>query len=81
MRVREGRAQVVTGEPWLTKREIARELGISPRTVERQGFPCLRVGGQNRYVRSQVEAFLVGVPEEGGNVIRFPHERTRGKAA
>lgn len=68
-------------EPWLSKREIARELGISTRTVERQDFPCVRVGGQNRYFLSQVEAFLVGVPQEGGNVIRFPRERTRGAAA
>lgn len=68
-------------EVWLTKGEIAREFGVSTRTVERQGWPCLRVGGQNRYLRSRVEAFLLGVPEDGGDVIRFPHERTRGVAA
>jgi hypothetical protein len=68
-------------EPWLSKREIAREFGVSTRTVERQGWPCLPVGGQNRYLRSQVEAFLAGVPDEGGNVLRFPRERTRNVAA
>lgn len=68
-------------EPWLTKRELAKELGTSTRTVERINPPCTRVGGQNRYLLSRVEAFLVGVPEEGGNVLRFPGERTRGAAA
>ena len=68
-------------EPWLSKREIAREFGVSTRTVERQGWPCLPVGGVNRYLRTQVEAFLLGVPEDGGDVIRFPAERARGRAA
>lgn len=68
-------------EPWLTKRELAAKLETSTRTVERIDPPCVRVGGQNRYFLSQVEAFLVGVPEEGGNVIRFPSERARGNAA
>jgi hypothetical protein len=71
----------VASEPWLTKRELAKELGISTRTVERLRIPALRVGGQNRYLRTQAEAFLAGVPEDGGNVIRFPRERTRGAAA
>ena len=45
-------------EPWMTKLELARELRISPRTVERLRIPCMRVGGQNRYRMSEVERFL-----------------------
>ena len=47
-------------EPWLTKREIAVELKVSIRTVERLHLPAMRVGGQNRYRRSEAEAFLRG---------------------
>lgn len=45
-------------EPWLTKSELARELRISVRTVTRLNLPHLKVGGQNRYRRSEVEAIL-----------------------
>ena len=45
-------------EPWLTKSELARELRISVRTVTRLNFPHVKVGGQNRYLRSEVEAVL-----------------------
>jgi hypothetical protein len=45
-------------EPWLTKAELARELRISVRTVTRLDLPHLKVGGQNRYRRSEVEAVL-----------------------
>lgn len=68
-------------EAWLTKAELALKLRKSTRTIERMDLPCLRVGGTNRYFLSQVEAHLAGVPEAGGNVIRFPRERTRGAAA
>jgi hypothetical protein len=68
-------------EPWLSKREIAQLFGVSTRTVERQDWPCMPVGGQNRYLRTQVEGFLLDVPDDGGNVIRFPAERARGRAA
>lgn len=68
-------------EPWMTKTEIAAEFKVSPRTVVRQRWPHTRAGGQNRYRASVVEAFLRGVPPEGGNVVRFPRERTRGAAA
>jgi hypothetical protein len=71
----------VAPEPWLSKREIAKAFEVSTRTVERQAWPCLVVGGQNRYLRTQVEAYLLGVPEDGGDVIRFPRERTRNVAA
>lgn len=67
-------------EPWLTKREVASALKVSPRTIERLHPPCMRVAGQNRYRLSEVEASLRGVPAEGGNVVRFPRSRTRGAA-
>jgi hypothetical protein len=51
-------------ERWLTKKEIAAEFRVSTRTVERQKWPCQPVGGQNRYLRSQVEAALSGVDGE-----------------
>lgn len=47
-------------EPWLTKRELAASLRVSVRTVERLPLPCMRVGGQNRYLMSQVETALGG---------------------
>ena len=50
----------MSAEPWLTKRELARRLRVSVRTVERHRLPCMRVGGQNRYLMSQVEAALGG---------------------
>jgi hypothetical protein len=68
-------------EPWMNKRELASELKVSVSTIERKKPPCMRVGGQNRYRLSEVEAFFRGVPAEGGNVVRFPRERTRGAAA
>ena len=67
-------------EPWLTKRELARELKVSVRTVERRIKPSLEIGRQNRYFLSDAEAQLRGVPKEGGNVIRFPRQ-PRGEAA
>jgi hypothetical protein len=45
-------------ERWLNKRELARELRTSPRTIERLGLPSMRVGGQNRYLMSEVRRFL-----------------------
>lgn len=45
-------------EPWLTKRELAAELKVSVRTIERLHLPAMRVGGQNRYLASEVEQFL-----------------------
>jgi hypothetical protein len=67
---------VISPEPWLTKREVAARLRVSTRTVTRLGFPYIRVGGQNRYLMSEVEAALgrpVGIP---GNVVTL---RKRGE--
>jgi hypothetical protein len=55
-----------TAEPWLTKRELARKLRVSVRTIDRCHYPARRVGGQNRYLLSEVEAAMVdpdGLPD------------------
>ena len=52
-------------EPWLTKREVAEALKVSPRTIERLDLPHLQVGGQNRYLMSEVIQALRG----GGEVV------------
>lgn len=58
-------------EPWLTKRELASQLRVSPRTIERLHLPAMRVGGQNRYKLSEVERFL-SHGSRPARVIRFP---------
>jgi hypothetical protein len=58
----------MTREPWLTKRELARKLRCSPRTITRLRLPHTRVGGQNRYRMSQVEAALAGPTDLPDNV-------------
>jgi hypothetical protein len=63
-------------EPWLTKREVARKLRVSTRTVERLRLPCTRVGGQNRYLMSQVEAALASPQERADNVVPLRPRRT-----
>lgn len=65
----------------MTRRELAAELGVSTKSIQRHIEPAMRVGGQCRYLLSRAEAELRGVPEDGGDVIRFPVERTRGRAA
>ena len=63
-------------EPWLTKRELAAALKISPRTVERLRIPpTMRVGGQNRYQLSEVETFLSAAPAPSAEVIRMAEHR------
>lgn len=56
-------------EAWLTKRELAAALKISPRTVERLRLPHMPVGGQNRYYLSEVEGYLRGGGLECDNVV------------
>lgn len=49
------------GEKWLTKRELAAYLRVTPRFIELQqqlGLPVLRLGAANRYRVSEVEAWL-----------------------
>jgi excisionase family DNA binding protein len=65
-------------EPWLTKRELATQLRISVRTVERLKLPAMRIGGQNRYLRSEVERYLrTGPNDRPSNVVPFPGPRGR----
>jgi hypothetical protein len=64
-------------EPWLTKREVARKLQVSTRTVERLHLPAIRVGGQNRYLMSHVEAALSGSDELPDNVVPLRPRRRR----
>lgn len=54
-----------SGGPWLTKKELAGELRVSTRTIERLRLPHLQVGGQNRYLMSEVEAALAGGGKRG----------------
>ncbi len=49
------------GERWLTKREIAEYLRVTPRFIELQqhvGLPVLRMGAVNRYRISEVETWV-----------------------
>jgi hypothetical protein len=49
------------GERWLTKRELAAYLRVTPRWIELQqhlGLPVFRLGVSNRYRISEVEAWL-----------------------
>lgn len=53
-------------EPWYTQAELAAKLKVSRRTIQRLRLPSMRVGGQNRYLMSQVQAALSerdGLPE------------------
>jgi hypothetical protein len=68
-------------EPWLTKRELASELKVSVRTIERLKPPCTRVGGQNRYRMSEVEAALSDAPPAGADVITLRRRPGGGEAA
>jgi hypothetical protein len=68
-------------EPWLTKRELAAALRVSPRTIERLGPPAMQVGGQKRYLRSEVERYLrTGPTDRPDNVVKFPSYRPRATA-
>lgn len=48
-------------EPLLNKREVARYLGVTERTVERWqtelGLPFLRMGGVNRYRPAEIDSW------------------------
>lgn len=70
----------MAGEPWMTKRELARELKVSTRTIERLRLPAMRVGGQNRYLMSQVNRALAGNEDLPDNVVPLRPAR-KGAAA
>jgi excisionase family DNA binding protein len=64
-------------EPWLTKREVARKLQVSTRTIERLRLPAIRVGGQNRYRMSEVDRALAGTEDLPDNVVAIRPRRSR----
>lgn len=64
-------------EPWLTKRELARKLRVSTRTVERLHLPAIRVGGQNRYRMSEIDRVLSGTERLPDNVVPLRPRRNR----
>lgn len=51
-------------EPILTKKQVAERLQVSTRTVTNLNLPHLKVGGQNRYFWSQIEAHLAVQPRQ-----------------
>ncbi len=51
-------------EPYLTKPEVAAKLGVSPKSVQRHIRPSGRVGGQNRYLMSDVRRQTRGESED-----------------
>ena len=67
-------------EPWYTKAEIAAWLKVSTRTVVRLRLPFHRVGGQNRYFKSEVVTAMSGTQEAVDNVVPL-RPRTKGAAA
>jgi hypothetical protein len=55
------RATAPAGEGWITKQQLADHLQVTPRWIEMQqrlGLPYLPVGSLNRYIASEVEAWL-----------------------
>lgn len=48
----------LVGEPYLSLRQLGKELGISPCTLWRWRIPAHDMGGRRRYRRSEVEAYL-----------------------
>ncbi len=54
-------AAIETREPWVTKQQLADHLQVTRRWIElqqRHGLPHLRMGSMNRYIVSEVEAWL-----------------------
>ena len=59
-------------EPFLTKRQVAQKLQVSTRTVQRLNLPHMKIGGQNRYLWSEVIAALKTGDPDGAKVVPFP---------
>jgi phage terminase Nu1 subunit (DNA packaging protein) len=71
-------AAIEAREHWVTKQQLADHLQVTRRWIELQqhhGLPYMRMGGMNRYIVSEVEAWLreryastvakEGVPDAG----------------
>jgi excisionase family DNA binding protein len=58
----EGAAVVLDFEPYLTKRQVEQRLAVGVRTLERMmatsDLPAHRVGGQRRFLWSEVVAWV-----------------------
>jgi hypothetical protein len=64
-------------ERWVTKRQLADHLSVTPRWIELQqslGLPRLSTGGMSRYRISEVEAWL---RERYGSPSKTPQTRSR----
>jgi hypothetical protein len=54
-------ATVDQRESWVTKQQLAIHLSVTPRWIVQQqalGLPHMHMGGINRYIVSEVEAWL-----------------------
>jgi hypothetical protein len=55
------RAAAKEREQWVTKQQLAIHLSVTPRWIVQQqalGLPHMHMGGVNRYIVSEVEAWL-----------------------
>jgi hypothetical protein len=54
-------AAVEAREKWVTKQQVAVHFSVTPRWIESQqalGLPYMRMRGMNRYILSEVEAWM-----------------------
>jgi hypothetical protein len=61
--------RVVSLEPWLTKRQLADQLGCGVRFIEyrqAEGMPHALIAGRVKFRQSEAEAWL----EEHGHLVR-----------
>lgn len=55
-------SQAPRHEPWITKQQLADDLGCSPRLINyrmNEGMPYRKMFGRCRYQRSAVESWLI----------------------
>jgi excisionase family DNA binding protein len=63
--------RIAPADPWLTTDQAAAHIGFTKRTLQKwraegKGPPWKRVNGhQARYLRSAVDAWMVGLPDGG----------------
>jgi len=62
------------GEVWLTPRQVAERLSVSPRTVERwiahDGLPAFELGGRTTRIRlSDLDAWVLSRPKPATPVV------------
>lgn len=64
-------------ETWYTRRELARILRTSPKSIQRYVKPTYRIGRQNRYLMSDVRAQLANRDDLPENVVALRPEIER----